>query len=311
MAQSLGKGIGQLIQQQAAATKATAGANPAAVLAKPDTNAAVKMQASGEIQKKLQGVISEAVQAGHKTPGAKVKLILNQVKSPMLANTMGANIGSKLSQAGITVETKLIGKDISSDSPLGSMMSQQMMVMPLMMLSLIISLFSVIILWMPAAKADREQKLRAAVKQLGFSLFASLLVAVLVYGIVVWFGGVNVGARAICYLWFASLCIMLVNIGLCDLFLPIGALLMLTVFALGLSTAVIPVEMLPAFWADWVAPWAPQFHIGQALRNIIFADAGAFSTGVAPILIWGAVGVVALVVALLLPRRTAAKVETK
>lgn len=101
----------------------------------------------------------------------------------------------------------------------------------------------------------------------------------------------------------------MVNIGLCDLFLPIGVLLMLTTFALGLNTAVIPVEMLPTFWADWVAPWAPQFHIGQALRNIIFADAGAFSTGVVPMLIWGVVGVVALGIALLLPQRTAAKAE--
>lgn len=56
-----------------------------------------------------------------------------------------------------------------------------------------------------------------------------------------------------------------------------------------------------------MAPWAPQFHIGQALRNIIFADAGAFSTGVVPMLIWGVVGVVAFVVALLLPRKTGAK----
>ena len=67
----------------------------------------------------------------------------------------------------------------------------------------------------------------------GFEPLTSLLVAVLVYGIVVWFGGVSVGAHVICYLWLASLSIMLVNIGLCDLFLPIGALLMLTVFALG------------------------------------------------------------------------------
>lgn len=66
-----------------------------------------------------------------------------------------------------------------------------------------------------------------------FEPLTSLLVAVLVYGIVVWFGGVSVGAHVICYLWLASLSIMLVNIGLCDLFLPIGALLMLTVFALG------------------------------------------------------------------------------
>ena len=28
----------------------------------------------------------------------------------------------------------------------------------------------------------------------------------------------------------------------------------------GLSTAMIPVEMLPTFWAEWVAPWAPQLQ---------------------------------------------------
>lgn len=73
----------------------------------------------------------------------------------------------------------------------------------------------------------------------------------------------------------------------------------------------IPVKMLPTFWTEWVAPWAPQLHIGQALRNIIFADAGAFSAGVVPMLIWRLAGVIPLVVALLLPRKTAAKMENK
>lgn len=68
-------------------------------------------------------------------------------------------------------------------------------------------------------------------------------------------------------------------------------------------------KMLPEFWANWVAPWAPQFHIVQALRNIIFADAGAFSTGVLPMLIWAAAGLVSLGSALLVPRKTAAKAE--
>lgn len=79
----------------------------------------------------------------------------------------------------------------------------------------------------------------------------------------------------------------------------------------GLSTAMIPVEMLPTFWAEWVAPWAPQLHIGQALQNIIFADASAFSARVVPMLIWRLAGVIPLVVALLLPRKTAAKMENK
>ena len=65
--------------------------------------------------------------------------------------------------------------------------------------------------------------------------------------------------------------------------------------------------MLPTFWAEWVAPWAPQFHIVQALPNIIFADADAFSTRALTMPIWALVGLVSLGPALIVPRKTAGK----
>lgn len=106
-----------------------------------------------------------------------------------------------------------------------------------------------------------------------------------------------------CVLGLASACIMLANLGLLSVSIPLGALVMLCVFALGMGTAILPPEMLPAFWADWVCPWAPQVAIGDGMRNIIYLGGGAFDVGVPRLLAWGCVGLAALVISVFIPSR--------
>ncbi len=249
----------------------------------------------------VQGLVASVVQAQQSAGEPRVRVILNPAKSPMLAQSMQQTLTTSLARSGIQVDVETVGEPISSTSPLGPMMGVQFMVMPLFIMSLIMGIAVVVLRW--PRLGTRAEKLREALVQLGYCMVSSLWVAVLAFGIVAGIGGVAVGASAIFLLWLASFCIMAAAIGLSDIAIPLGAAVMVSVFALGMSTAVLPVHMLPAFWADWVVPWAPQSFIGDGLRHIIYLHEGPFSTNVAPLAAWACAGVAAAVAAITLPSR--------
>lgn len=265
--------------------------------------AAAQAQANPQAQAQAaQGLAVAIAQAQQSAEKPSVDVVLNLAKSPMLAQTMQASLTGILSQAGIQPDVETIGEAPGGDSgPLASMMSVQFMVMPLFIMSLIMGIAGSLLLW--RKQADRSARGRAALLQLVYCVLASLVAAVCSYGMVAWLGGVAVDASAILFLWLASFCLTLVTVGLCDIAVPLGALVMLCVFALGMSAAVLPAPMLPAFWVDWVLPWAPQNYIGEGLRNIIYLGGGVFGAGAGALLAWGAVGLLALVCAVLSPSR--------
>ena len=306
LASTLGEGMQELMAGSAPAgapDEAAAATAAAAAQANPEAAAQAQQQAQAQMAAKMQGIILDAVTAQQEADKPQIELVVNTVKSPIFANTLQTSVTSMLAQRGVEVEVTSIGKAAEDANPISGIMGVQMMVMPLFIMSLVMSLIAMVVTWLPAQAEGRQGKVRAAGKQVGFAAVASLVAAALAYGIVAWIGGIDVPATAILFLWFASACIMLANFGLLDLALPLGALVMICTFALGMGTAILPPEMLPDFWANWVVPWAPQVAIGEAIRNIIYLDGGAFDVGVTRLLIWGCVGIVALLIAVLAPSR--------
>lgn len=112
------------------------------------------------------------------------------------------------------------------------------------------------------------------------------------------------------FLWLASFRVMLLFLGMFDLALPLGALAVLVVLLCGMMTGVLPREALPAFWADWIAPWAPQAHMGDGLRDILYRGAEPMPRGTGGLLWLGGVGLAALALAGLLPSRGAKEDST-
>jgi hypothetical protein len=302
---TLSEGLSGLMaaQQQAAATAAQqASAAIATGAAASATTQVDPVAAQAAIAQQLQGVITDAVAAQTAADKPKIELVVNTVKSPIFANTMQTTIGTVLAQQGIEVEVTSIGEIASDANPLAGILGVQMMVMPLFIMSLAMSIVVVLIGRFSAGKTCAE-KGKSAGMQVMFAAVASLVAATLSYGVVAWMGGIETPATAILFLWLASFCVMLACIGLCKLSLPLGLIVMLCVFALGMGTAVLPAEMLPAFWADWVAPWAPQVAIGEGLRNIILLNGGAFDVGCGLLVVWGCVGLAALLLAIAVPSR--------
>lgn len=304
LAASLGEGLQDVMAaQQAAASDPTA---IALLQANPEAAAELQQQAQAALASKMQVVVQDAIAAQQDADKPTVELVANTAKSPIFANTMQSSMTAKLAQAGVQVEVTTVGDAADDANPLSGILGVQMMVMPMMILSLIMSLLVFAITRIQDEERTRESKARTAGMQVGVSAAASLVAALAAYGIVAWCGGLQIPAQAIPLLWLASFCIMLANIGLLSVSIPLGALIMVCAFALGMGTAILPPEMLPQFWSDWVFPWAPQVAIGDGVRNIIYLGGGAFDVGVPRLLAWGCVGLVALVIGVLMPSKKSA-----
>lgn len=302
---TLASGITELMsaQAQSAAPGASAGSSLTGGSADASGMAAAQQQAQSGVAQKMQAVIADAVSAQQQAEKPTIELIVNTAKSPMVAQTIQQMVTSMLSQAGVQVDVSSVGAEQDSANPIAGMLGTQMMVMPMMMLSLIMSLFAIVLMRLPKKRSSVTQKAQVAGKQIAFIAIASLVAATCSYGIIAWFGGVEVSAFTIVYLWVCSFCIMLANIGLCDIAVPLGAIVMVCVFALGMGTAVLPAQMLPEFWADWVVPWAPQAAIGDGVRNIMYMGGNGFEAGFGLLAGWGCVGLVALIIALFIPSK--------
>ena len=86
----------------------------------------------------------------------------------------------------------------------------------------------------------------AAGTQAAFIVALSALIAAFALLIDVAAGGLDLPAgQLFCWLWLGCACVMLALVGLTDACLPVGALFAITVFAVGMGTAMLPAELMP------------------------------------------------------------------
>lgn len=235
-----------------------------------------------------------------------LKVLINDAKNPMLAQQMGPNIKSALLQAGISVDVEEVNQADIGGGTMAPMMAVQMIVMPLVIMTLIASIVVSLVLW-PRKGATRRARLAAFAKQLVAGAFLSAFIAFLGAGIDVWFGGLDLPMeRLFPLLWLAVGAMMCVVVALCDLFLPLGVLVGIATFALGMGCAMIAYEMLPAFWQEWVYPWVPQHYLGDDVRALVYLGSEAISANLGYWVALFDVGTVAFVLALLVPQKSRA-----
>lgn len=231
-----------------------------------------------------------------------IAVVLNQGKNPMVANSMQSALPEVLTQLGVAVEVETVHAADVGGGMMSAMMAVQMMVMPLMMMIMIPSILASLLMWPRKNDANRATRAKKAVAHVAYAAALSLVAAACAVCVDQLGGGMDLPLGTLLpFLWLAAFCLMVAVIGLCDLCLPLGALVAVCVFALGMGTAMLAPEMLPSFWADWVYPWAPQAAIGDGIRSIVYMGADAFEVGLPQLLTSGAIGLVALVTAVLVP----------
>lgn len=237
-----------------------------------------------------------------------IKMVADNAKSPLAANLMQSMVGSMFSGTDVSVEVEAIHTGDAQDqtastNPMGNMMSQQLTIMPTVIMSIVCALFTTRIF---KKTGDASARWAALGKQVAFAVALSLLVALAAFCIAALGAESSMPfAGSVLFLWMASLCVMLVFLGLFDIAVPLGALGALLVFACGMACGILPFELLPAFWQDWVFPWAPQRFMGEGIRAILYMGAGVWNAGSGPLLITGVVGAACIALAGLLPAKKA------
>ena len=230
-----------------------------------------------------------------------ITVYLDMAKSPLIANNMKTSMAAMFAEKGIDANIEVIhtgtteGEDEGTQNPMSSMMGMQIVLMPVILLSLVGGILITRIF--KRQGATPKERAKPLVQQLVYSVVFSLIAAGIAYAMQIWVAGAQSPAtETVLFLWLASFCLMMAVEGLSNIALPLGALGAVTVIAFGMSTGVMPFEALPRFWQDWVFPWAPQRFLGEGLRSIMYMGAGAWNA-VAPV--FAAIGVVGVAVSLL------------
>ena len=237
----------------------------------------------------------------------RVDVVLDHAKSPIAAAQMRPVLGTMFEQMQVPADIEVINTgDASGEpkSPVAEMMGQQIGVMPLMVMSLAGSILLTRIF--PKQSGMLRGRFTALGTQLAYAAGLSLLAAVTAVVML----DTLVSAQTpfwttTAFLWTASFSVMALFLGSFGIAVPIGALVVLFALICGMMTAVLPAEMLPAFWADWIYPWSPQHFIGDGIRDILYRGADLMPAGTGGLLMIGGVGLVLLVLSGFLPSRGA------
>lgn len=240
--------------------------------------------------------VSSAVGLGN---APEITVYLNKGKNPQMASTMQTTLQAGMMKAGIACNIKVVNDATLGDGTMSDTMAVQMLVMPLFMMTMICSILASLLFWHKDVTGLRKKsRPQAAAAQAVFVAALSAVVAGLALFVDAVAGGLSLPLGPLFLLcWGSSFCCMLCFVGLCNIALPLGALVAVCTFALGMSTAMLSPEMLPSFWADWIYPWAPQAHIGNGVRSLVYFGQTPNQNDIMPFVWFGIVGVLALVVA--------------
>lgn len=228
--------------------------------------------------------------------GVGILVFLDMAKSPLVANQMQASLKAMFAETGMQADVVNIhdgtseGATIASAeqalksssaeedetpaNPMGTMMSQQLLLIPTVMLSLIIGLIltRVARLKEPEVKKERARQLA---KQVVLALVFSFIIALTAYAMFAFVAGGEADFWSlVLFAWIVSFALMLLVGGLANIAFGLAVLAVVCIVAFGMMTGVLPLQALPAFWQDWVFPWAPQHYVGDGLRSILYLGTG-------------------------------------
>lgn len=264
-------------------------------------------------------------ETGEEDAGAGILVFLDMAKSPLVANQMQASLKAMFAETGMQADIVNIhdgtpeGTTIASAeqalksssaeeeeapaNPMGAMMSQQLLLIPTVMLSLIIGLILTRVARLKEPEAKKE-RVRQLAKQVVLALVFSFIIALTAYAMFALVAGGEADFWSlVLFAWIVSCALMVLIGGLANIAFGLAVLAVVCIVAFGMMTGVLPVQALPAFWQDWIFPWAPQHYVGDGLRLIMYLGTG-FWNEQSQTFVWVALaGIVLSLLALALPSR--------
>ncbi len=256
-------------------------------------------------------------------------MLIDNAKSPMVANMLRTSIASMFSEMGAEVDVQVIhdgsesaeeeeeaeeaqdteeeedsaSGSFSMASMYGTMMGQQLGIMPVCMITMMAS--------MMIARAFRRKEATtkrgawmAMLRQVLYALGLSFLISILALIMIAWVAGVDIPlVTGGLFIWIAAFCMMLLYLALNNIAGWLGMIGGFCISMLGMMTGIFPSEMLPTFWQDFIYPWTPQHFVGGGLRLIEYVNGGVWNAETPYLLIYGIVGVVLFVIIGFIPTK--------
>lgn len=232
-----------------------------------------------------------------------ITLTVDNAKSPLVASLLKSSIPTMLGQSGATVKVETLNKGgvkTNSALPTAAMVGQNVIIMPTYMMSLLVS---VLIVGQFGRKRydDKAQRWVSFGKQLCVALGWSLIVSLGACCALAMVGAGFPPAAMIGFLWLSSFAIMSVLLGLMNISKPFGVACGAFGLAFGMTSGMLPFELLPGFWQHWIYDWVPQHFLGEGVRDVLYRGMGWWTSGSEPMMIILCVGLLLFLVAGLVP----------
>lgn len=252
-----------------------------------------------------------AMAGSQEDTGPALTVILDYAKSPLVATQLESNVSGALSALGLEVDVQVIDEGPVADSEnvsmLSGMLSQMMVLMPLMICSMLAGVFAVI-------GSGVRRAATAAERVRGFGLcvlvdaVAAFVIALMTYWLLACVAAIpaEIGPY-LGFVWIASFFLAIFFSG-CACFRGRAAVAMgVIIILLGMTSGYLPFEALPGFWQDWVCLWVPQYYLGNGLREVVFAGESIWNQGTIVCGIYAIIGVVLAPIGVTIWSRLAAK----
>lgn len=248
------------------------------------------------IADQLKESADDAEETGEEDAGAGILVFLDMAKSPLVANQMQATLKAMFAETGMqadivniydgtsegttiasaeqALKSSSAEEDETPANPMGTMMSQQLLLIPTVMLSLIIGLILTRVARLKESEVKKEC-VRQLAKQVVLALVFSFIIALTAYAMFAFVAGGEADFWSlVLFAWIVSFALMLLVGGLANIAFGLAVLAVVCIVAFGMMTGVLPLQAMPAFWQDWVFPWAPQHYVGDGLRSILYLGTG-------------------------------------
>ena len=182
----------------------------------------------------------------------EIDVYLNMAKSPQVASSLQNTLQNAMLKAGIASNIEMVNDTDLGGGSMSSTTAVQMLVMPLFIMTMICSILLTLLFWKKDVTGlKKKNSILAALALVVIIAVFAAVVAILAQFIDSVAGGMNLPTYELfLFLWFSCGCCMLCFVGVCCLSFPLGALLAVGTFALGMSCAMLTPEMLPQLWAD-------------------------------------------------------------
>lgn len=203
-------------------------------------------------------------------------------------------IKGALGAPGMNTTLKMINEgpaqDMANTNMMAGMLSQMIVLMPLLICSIIAGALSVVSLKVRAGEHAAERAKRYA-GSLALNAVASLVLSLMLYVVVRYVAGLEADMMPfVSYCWITALFLMTFFGGIGCIRGRLAAAVGVTILLLGITSAYLPFEALPAFWQDWITPWAPEFFMGNGLREVVFAGGSIWNQGTVATGIYACIG---------------------